>query len=365
MAESIPDKNLPAENMPPKAALPVPVDLIRAVAIFLVILLHISTEPVSVPIGVSVNLAWWTTDFFNSIARPCVPLFVMLTGYLLLQPSKVNEPLKVFFKKRFARIGLPFIFWGAIYLVWLVAFDGVNFSLNYIVLAMLQGPYVTFWYLYMLIGLYLLTPILRVFVAYASDNIMKLFLVVWFVGSGIVPLGYVFGYSLSSQVFVLPGWVGYFLLGAYLPKIKMKPRRWRLFVLMAIGFAWTMIASALMEISPGPETYYFYDYLTANVIAASVALFLLLISFSTTSFEKLPSVAKKLIHTVSVNTLPIYLFHMLLVEAFQIGLFGFTLTIMSLNPAIMTPLLTIIVLSISLTVVLGLKQVPFLKRIIG
>ncbi len=364
MAESKQSENLPMENLQPQEALLVPVDLIRSVAIFLVILLHLSIEPVAVPTNM-INLAWWSSDFFNSIARPCVPLFVMLTGYLLLQPSKVNEPLKVFFKKRWARIGLPFIFWGAVFLIWLVIFDKATLSWNYIVTAMLQGPYVTFWYLYMLVGLYLLTPILRVFVAYASDNIMKLLLVVWFVGSGLVPLGYVFGYSLNNNVFVLPGWIGYFLLGAYLPKIKMKPRRWRLFALLAVGFAWTMIASALMQIYPGPETYYFYDYLTANVIVASVSLFLLLTSVPVASFEKIPASAKRLIHIIGKTTLPVYLFHMILVEAFEKGLFGFTLNIMSLNPIIMTPLLAVIVLFISLGGVVAMKQVPILRRIIG
>lgn len=115
MAEPKQSENLPGQNLQPKIALPIPVDLIRTVAIFLVILLHISIEPIVAPPQL-ITTAWWAFDFFNSIARPCVPLFVMLTGYLLLQPTKVNEPLKVFFKKRFARIGLPFIFWGLSFL---------------------------------------------------------------------------------------------------------------------------------------------------------------------------------------------------------------------------------------------------------
>ena len=47
-----------------------------------------------------------------------VPLFVMLTGALLLAPGKQDEPLGVFFKKRFSRIGFPFLFWGALYFIW-------------------------------------------------------------------------------------------------------------------------------------------------------------------------------------------------------------------------------------------------------
>jgi len=363
MADPNQNTNLPAE-LQPKSYFNF-VDIVRAAGIFLVLLLHISTQPVAVPPSVSFEMAWWTSDFFNSIARPCVPLFVMLSGYLLLQPAKVNEPLKVFFKKRWARIGVPLIFWGVIYSVWIILFDGAHFSINFLVFNMLNGPYVTFWYLYMLIGLYLLTPILRVIMAYASDHIIKLLLLVWFVGSGLVPVATAFGVNLSSQVFTLPGWIGYFLLGAYLVKTKTKPKRWKLLLLLAAGFAWTFFAEAFMMISAGPYLYIFYDYLTANVIVASVALFLLLTSVSDKSYEKMPSGAKKVIHAISAYSLPIYLFHMLLVEAFQKGVFGFSLTVMTLNPIIMTPLLTVIVLFLSLGAVVAMKQVPVLKRLIG
>ncbi len=363
MADPKENTNLPAE-LQPRSYFNF-VDIVRAAGIFLVLLLHISTQPVPIPPSVSVDMAWWTSDLFNSIARPCVPLFVMLSGYLLLQPAKVNEPLKVFFKKRWARIGVPLIFWGAIYFMWIILFDGAQFSLNFLVNGMLNGPYVTFWFLYMLIGLYLLTPVLRVFVAYASDNIMKLLLAVWFVGSGLLPVATAFGINVSSQVFTLPGWIGYFLLGAYLVKMKTKPKRWKLLLLLMAGFAWTFVAEAFMMINAGPYLYIFYDYLTANVIVASVALFLLLTSISDKTYEKLPSGTKKVIHAISVYSLPIYLFHMLLVEAFQKGLFGFTLNIMTLNPIIMTPLLTVIVLFLSLGAIVAMKQVPVLKRLIG
>ena len=69
-----------------------PVDLIRTVAIILVILLHASIEPNPTldfmsPQGVQL---WWASNVYNSIARTAVPLFVMLTGALLLQPNKAR-----------------------------------------------------------------------------------------------------------------------------------------------------------------------------------------------------------------------------------------------------------------------------------
>ena len=351
------------EHQTKKASLPV--DLIRAVAIFLVILLHVSIQGdrVPVPANLSPSTVWWTVDFYESIARPCVPLFIMLSGYLLLQPSKVDEPIKKFFKKRWERIGLPFIFWSIIYFAWLYFFDSQTLSVSSVVNGVLNGPYITFWFIYMLVGLYLLTPMLRVFMAHTREDILKLILVIWFVGTGIVPIVGLFGVSVNNNLFILPGWIGYFLIGAYLPRVKT--RSWSLHVLMVAGFAFTMIASAFMAIGGGATLYFFYDYLTANVIVASIAMFKLLGSVSVKPVEYSSSRANRLISKISHNTLPIYFFHMLLLEAFRRGLFGFTLTIMSANPIITIPLLTLLTLFISLGVVTLLKKIPFLKPLIG
>jgi surface polysaccharide O-acyltransferase-like enzyme len=111
-----------------------PVDLIRAVAIVLVLLLHASTESYSVdlmsPQGVEI---WWASKIYDSIARVCIPLFVMLAGALLLQPSKTDEPLRQFYRKRWTRLGLPVIFWSIIYFAWAALVDGKALTLQYVV----------------------------------------------------------------------------------------------------------------------------------------------------------------------------------------------------------------------------------------
>jgi surface polysaccharide O-acyltransferase-like enzyme len=108
-----------------------PVDLIRAIAITLVILLHASTEGYPVPVNPlspeSVNL-WWTVNIYDSFGRFGVPLFVMLSGVTLLDKSKVAEPMGVFFKKRLIRIGLPFITWSSVYFAWRFIVNQETFS---------------------------------------------------------------------------------------------------------------------------------------------------------------------------------------------------------------------------------------------
>jgi surface polysaccharide O-acyltransferase-like enzyme len=90
-------------------------DIIRVVAISLVILVHAATEPTLLQQQLStVDITqWWIANIYNSLARIGVPLFVLSSGALLLNPSKV-EPMRTFFKKRFVRVGLPLLFWSIV-----------------------------------------------------------------------------------------------------------------------------------------------------------------------------------------------------------------------------------------------------------
>jgi surface polysaccharide O-acyltransferase-like enzyme len=256
-----------------------PVDFIRTVAIVLVILLHAAIEPVPIVNTVTQQevTRWIASNIYNSLARPCVSLFIILSGALLLQPSKIKEPLRVFFKKRLNRIALPFIFWGAAFFTWDIFVNHDTFSVNFIAQGILTGPYNHFWFLYMLVGLYLLTPVLRIVVGYADWKVVRYFFVIWFLGTSIVPLFGLFGlYSLNLNVFPMVGCLGYFLLGAYLPKIRIRSPI--LYATLFIGFAWTIIGTyAAAATVGGTYSLYFYDYLTANVVLASASLFMLLL----------------------------------------------------------------------------------------
>jgi surface polysaccharide O-acyltransferase-like enzyme len=163
-----------------------PVDLIRTVAMVAVILLHAANDLTIQHLDQLEIFRWLIVDVYQSAGRMGVPLFLMLTGALLLQPSK-KDTLSVFFKKRWTRIGIPFLFWGAAFFVWDFLVKQQTFTLGFVIQGVLSGPYYHFWYIYMLVGLYLLTPILRLVTANADGKIMKYFVVVWFVGASIAP----------------------------------------------------------------------------------------------------------------------------------------------------------------------------------
>jgi surface polysaccharide O-acyltransferase-like enzyme len=345
----------------------VPADLIRTLAIVLVILLHAAIEQFSINNEVSqgVLVRWWAVDFYDSIARVCVPLFVMLSGALLLQPYKVEEPVHVFLKKRFVRIGLPLLFWGSAYFAWRYFANNEVFTLTSIGQGILSGPYYHFWFLYMIIGLYLVTPLLRVLVAHAERQVLRYFLLLWFIGSAAIPVINLFvTYSLVSNFFLVTGWIGYFMLGLYLLDTRVRPRT--LYVALFSGFAWTIIGTYLITFFVGGQLqYFFYNFLGINVILASTALFLLLNTIPTDYVKKKSFSTNRLIHFIGQSSLAIYLMHVIVLESLHRGFFGVQISITTINPILEIPLATAITFFICLILLYPASKIPLLKKIIG
>jgi len=309
---------------------------------------------------------WGIVDVYLSVGRMGVPLFVMLSGALLLAPGK-DEGLGVFFKKRFARIGLPFLFWGLAYFLWDIYVENQQVTQTFVVQGVLTGPYFQFWYLYMLMGLYLLTPILRLMVAHMTANLFKYFMIIWFIGSSLVPLiGLVSNFQFNSNLFAVPGYVGYFVLGAYLVNVQV--RRRYLVTLLTLGIALTALGTfQLARTVGGGETYFFQEYLSPTMILSSISFFLLLNTIKPPKMpvSALPSWRNRLLALISANTLAIYLFHMMIIVTLQNGYLGITLNGNTLNSIIGVPLMAAIALVICLAVIVPLKKVPVVNKLIG
>jgi surface polysaccharide O-acyltransferase-like enzyme len=352
------------------------VDLIRAIAIVGVVFLHASGRWTVTPQQFTqMNqwevLSWSTVDAYQTLGCVAVPLFVMLHGALLLQPGK-NESILVFFRKRWNRIGLPFLFWGATYFVWDFVVVGIPFSLNTIIQGILNGPYTHFWYCYMLIGLYLMTPILRVFLAQANRAVTTYFILIWFFGVIIPPIVlYLTPFTVNANIFTIGEFIGYFVLGTFLFTLQISRRI--IVSLMTIGFALTAFLTYVLTIEVGgTQMYLFQEYFSPTVILASATTFLLLraralppIGQLSTSKGHSPSILNKLVKAISENILPIFLFHVMILESIRNGYFGFTINRNTINPIIDVPLETVVTFFISLGIILLLKRVPLLKKLIG
>jgi surface polysaccharide O-acyltransferase-like enzyme len=348
-----------------------PVDLIRTVAIVLVITLHAATEgyPMSVmQMSEDMVTKWWTVNVYDSLGRFGVPLFVMLSGALLLQPSKLTEPMGVFFKKRLSRIALPFIFWAAIYFSWRFLADGEVFSWNVVGNGLLTSPYVQFWFLYMLFGLYLLTPGLRVFVGHADRRVFRYILLLLLLGTVVMPIVNLLGTSLNANLFLVTGWVGYFLLGAYLTGVHVH-RRALLYLGLAFGVVWTILGTYFITGAMGQRfSQFFYDAFSLNVIVGSVALFALFVNIPSNKLST-PMINKftgnVLFREISQNILAIYFMFMIVLVTLQKGYLGIRISLETINPIVEVPLITAVTLFICLGASMALRRIPYVKRLIG
>ncbi len=344
-------------------------DLIRVVAIILVIVYHVANEPYN-PLSMTSTqyfAFWWSNAIYLSLATLGVPLFIMLSGALLLQPQKANEPLQVFLKKRLSRIGVAFVFWSIIYFAWGYFFNHTALTVNSVISELLNGgAYKQFWFIYLIMGLYLITPFLRLIVANADRRLLRYLIVLWFVGVTLIPLFHLItGFAVDSNMFLFGGYIGYFVLGTYLIEAKLPTKTTKR--LLLVGLATTVAGLYLMcfVFQSLGQYFYFTLYTALGVVVSSVALYMLLSKYPRdwpkTSHPRL----KQLTHAISVNTLAIFFLHPIVIEAFNAGVFGFKISLTQIPLALEVPLLTAVSLFVSLGIILLCKKVPVLRTLVG
>ena len=241
------------------------VDLLRVLACFMVVFSH-SCDAFVAQFDAD-RASFLTGVFGGSLMRASVPLFVMMTGVLLL-PVGQGYDLVSFYRKRIGRILPPLVFWSvALPLLMYAYFNYINPSTcnpqvavgGYTVQQLVQRIY-TFvfnfnfdttplWYLYMLIGLYLLMPVLNAWLVQASQRELKVVLGLWVV-SLFIPylkmlapvLGYQGNYgnmellgmcdwNIYGTFYYFSGFVGYLVLAYYL---KQYPLQWSWSKMLAI-----------------------------------------------------------------------------------------------------------------------------------
>ena len=158
--------------------------------------------------------------------------------------------------------------------------------------------------------------------------------------------------------------VGYFLLGFYLLNVHVRSKI--LYAILFVGFAWTAIGTYFITyFVGGTEQYFFYNFLSINVILASVAMFMLLRAVPADYVEKKSNSANRLIHFISQCSLAIYLMHVIVLESLQRGYFGVRISITTINPIVEIPLVTVVTLLICLAVLYPVSKIPGLKKIVG
>lgn len=344
---------------------------LRIIATIAVIVIHVSAGFVY-EINFDFISTWWIGLFAAGSMRFCVPIFVMISGALLLPKQ---YPLKEHLQKRMFRVVLPFLFWSIIYIMvdFIVPlFNGEQLmftsSVKHIAAGLIYGVRGHLWYVYMIIGLYLFIPIIQKWVLQYHIKEMNLYFVLWiltlvinwFIPSSPGEKGYDFEKGIDFMYF--SGFLGYLVVGYYLStKNVFNNKKGNIYSLLLIllGLLITFMGTYFVSKAANEFSRNFVRYLTPNVLFVSVGLFLFFKNnFNNTFKNHRINSAMELINKYSYG---IYLSHILVLSLLaHLGIDS-----VFINPVIGIIITTILCLTISLFLTLMINKLPYGKYISG
>lgn len=338
-------------------------DNLRVVATIAVIIIHVATPAVFTQFNVN-NNHWWIGNIYASICRFCVPVFLMLTGALLL-PQQQN--LSTFLNKRFKRVLLPFIFWCFVYIAFNLALKvrdvGTGAALSnlpvWLYAQFTLGPAPHLWYIYMLIGIYLFIPVIQRWVVEASNKGILLFLSIWLLTILVGQFGLVPANSpLDLRYF--SGYIGYVISGYFIAhrlSVTVNLKLVAVFLFIA-GVVSTVFGTYKSTQQAGAFSHVYYEYLTMNVLCAAVGIFMLFKSFTASETESTPNLLSKFVARYGYG---IYLAHLLIISILSHLNIDYKLV----TPVLGIPLSAVICMGISSGLVYIIHKLPYGKYFAG
>jgi surface polysaccharide O-acyltransferase-like enzyme len=291
--------------------------ILRIIAIFLVVLLHASANTVIKYRSIGTG-SWMVSNLFDSITRPSVAIFFMVSGALLLTK---DEPSDIFYKKRFIKILIPYYFWQLFYL-----FYSVSFQIEPLFAALrLADTYYKFifgsmsdhlWFVPVLIQIYLITPMLRQWILNTKKSQVLLSIAIW--GAVIATndlVFYIFGKSIVTSDFIFG--LGYFLLGYYLSTYKHKFNLKSIVMMLILSLGTTAFLTGMITITNNELFLHPYKYSSISNCIAAASLFILLKQINWT--KTLSNYSIKIVLYSSSLCFGIYLVHFFVLEMITKG----------------------------------------------
>lgn len=337
-------------------------DYLRVIGIIGVMGVHLSGDYLSkTPLFSGM---WYQGILFSSLIRSGVLLFIMVSGLLLLDRSQSIDKIP----HRVERVLTPFIFWLLMYFLDFIyikhtitvtsAYDFISQFINCILNPDIIS--IEFWYIYMIIGFYLLLPILQKWISHTDEREIKYFLVVWFI---VLVLSYFNTHIMILRYLNLfTGHIGFFILGYYLSKSESKycnsiKYGILLFILGTVITFLSMYIPTIMSHSLN------LDYLGIENLAPSYAIkamgiFIILknINYKTVFGTKSESV-NKLVLKIAEISYGLYLIHLLVPIRIIYNI--------NLSPFINVPVMILVIIIVVGILLEIMNRIPILQKFTG
>lgn len=340
------------------------VDYMRFLAIVGVLFLHITSNYITNTL--IFGNYWIQSIFISSLTRFSIILFIMISGLLLL---KKDNPINTI-PRRIKRILEPFIVWFIIYFIvkWSLGLFESNTN-NFLVLfinAILDPTIVSvqFWFVYMIIALYIATPLVSKLVHTLTDREIEYFLGIWFV---CLVLKFI-----DKNILILDfmgffmGHMGYFILGYYLSNTKRYCFNNRKFAicLIVIGTLITFMGTLYLTSLSNSLDLKFLTLgdLTPGAAIQAAGIFILI---KNTDFREIYGKYSEIInnHIILFSKLSygMYLSNVLLINlCSKIGIFS-----LDIPPFINVPIMVIMLIVILSVMLLVMNKIPIIKKATG
>ncbi|MCC6460902.1 MAG: acyltransferase family protein [Saprospiraceae bacterium] len=362
------ERPVPLAEAPPKKHTRLYANYIRVIAAFAVVQMHSVGEFLfRFDPAANTEIRFLTADAYYSCLRWATPFFIMLSGMFMLSPSR-DESTAQFLRKRISRVLIPFAFWSVVYLMyeyrdkiyfgepipWTAVWNKVWY----------EDVYFHLWFIPMITGMYLLTPVFRIFIKNAQRGDIEYFLVLAF---SITALQHFITNLFVVKYIGWLGYIGFYVLGYY---ISTYPIAWKkiiypLALLMPPLTAW---GTWWLSTQAGAYDNKIFVYFSPNVVLMSFALFLFLkdVDWSTlaTRYPRLNRAVARLAEL----SYGVYFIHILILEVLKNGYVA-NLHVTSdvffnhpIHPAIGAFLQALMVVSLSVFSISLLSRVPVLNK---
>lgn len=311
---------------PPRKFTRLYADYIRSFAAIAVVTIH-STGTYLIEFNPADNMDvhWWTGNIYCSLLRWATPFFILLSGSFLLDPAR-PESAGAFLRKRTVRVLVPFAFWTVVYIVYQyrVSLFGTGTDLpkarEVLHRIFFDDVYYHLWFVPMIVSLYLLTPVFRIFIRHAQRPEIEYFLGIAFL---ITAMQHLFpGFFIVEYVGWL-GYIGFYVLGYYLSTYQLRAF-WRkvLYTLACFMPLATALGTWWLSVQKGAHDQTLYVYFSPNVVLMTVAFFHWLRWRDWSSVADRYPRFDRFIHHFSALSFGIYFIHALVLDILKNGYIG-------------------------------------------
>lgn len=255
-------------------------DLLRVIAVFGVMLLHVCASSIEKSNVETTN--WQVLNVYDSLVRCCVPILIMISGVFFLNPER-EYTLGKLLKKNVSRMLTAYVFWSFCYAVAISFYEHRAISSAFfgsVIKNTIEGRY-HLWFINMIVGMYLIVPFLRKIAA--DRKLLEYFIL----------LSFIFGFAINffkmlpvvgeyidvvitkGEFHFVLGYVGYFVAGYYFHTYEISQKREKcIYLLGSISVVVTVVGTSYLSMQAGNFIGTLYNYLLPTICFQAWAVFL-------------------------------------------------------------------------------------------